>query len=116
METVLVQQILPVDVSAVLSLQCATDPHVGPNSEDYYVNFTSINLVGNSPAHYSQFSQASSESFPSYSSSFCNLRSVASVAARTLCGHHWWRVSPTRAWSSTGLVSYGWRDRGPVCR
>ncbi|KAI0826121.1 hypothetical protein BC629DRAFT_1718865 [Irpex lacteus] len=39
---VLVQQIEPVDVASVHSLTFTLDPKAGPNSNKYYINFTSI--------------------------------------------------------------------------
>ncbi|KAI0922864.1 hypothetical protein AcW1_002586 [Taiwanofungus camphoratus] len=52
---VLVQQIEPADVSAVHSLQFTPDPNAGPNSGSYYINFTSVNAVGEA-TQYIQYS------------------------------------------------------------
>ncbi|KAH9936702.1 hypothetical protein B0H21DRAFT_878690 [Amylocystis lapponica] len=51
---VLVQQIEPVDVASVHSLQFTPDPGAGPDSGTYYINFTAINPVDG--ARYIQYS------------------------------------------------------------
>ncbi|OBZ76951.1 putative GTP-binding protein P8A3.11c, mitochondrial [Grifola frondosa] len=53
---VLVQQIEPVDVSSVHVLEFTPDSRAGPDSDAYYINFTTVNPIGNPPAHYSQYS------------------------------------------------------------
>ncbi|KAK7683815.1 hypothetical protein QCA50_013191 [Cerrena zonata] len=54
-EHVLVQQIDPVNVASVHSFQFTPDPQAGPSSDTYYVNFTSLNPIGDA-ANYYQYS------------------------------------------------------------
>ncbi|KAF9653705.1 hypothetical protein BDM02DRAFT_3107682 [Thelephora ganbajun] len=52
----LIQEIDPVDVSTTRSLTFTPSPGAGPNSDTYYVNFTSVDPVDNKPYHeYSSF-------------------------------------------------------------
>ncbi|KIP09960.1 hypothetical protein PHLGIDRAFT_28772 [Phlebiopsis gigantea 11061_1 CR5-6] len=53
---VLVQQIEPVDVSSVRSLNFTPDPSAGPDTHNYYINFTSVNVIGIPSSHYTQYS------------------------------------------------------------
>ncbi|KAF9788055.1 hypothetical protein BJ322DRAFT_602236 [Thelephora terrestris] len=48
---ILIQEITPVDVSTARSLTFTPSPNAGPNSDTYYVNFTSVNPVNNNPYH-----------------------------------------------------------------
>ncbi|KAH8101680.1 hypothetical protein BXZ70DRAFT_1063742 [Cristinia sonorae] len=52
----LVEQIDDVDVGATHAIVFVPDPNAGPNSDSYYINFTSLDPVGNPPQIYSQFS------------------------------------------------------------
>ncbi|CAL1709696.1 unnamed protein product [Somion occarium] len=55
-DQVLVQQIEPVDIAITLSLSFIPNQQAGPDSNTYYINFTSVNPLGNSAAHYIQYS------------------------------------------------------------
>ncbi|EKM56692.1 uncharacterized protein PHACADRAFT_253959 [Phanerochaete carnosa HHB-10118-sp] len=52
----LIQQIEPVNVASTRSLQFTPDPTAGPDSSGYYINFTSVDAIGNSPQPYTQYS------------------------------------------------------------
>ncbi|PCH37483.1 hypothetical protein WOLCODRAFT_109958 [Wolfiporia cocos MD-104 SS10] len=53
---VLVQEIEPVNVNTVHYVQFTPDLSAGPDSSNYYVNFTSVSYMVNVTIHYTQYS------------------------------------------------------------